>query len=110
MMTTAVKKPEVTEDELQAQIEAELAKQVEAELAKQMAKKRADIAHRMRVEANMRHLNKVNARHAVQDAPSPEAVAARHRLADEGLRQHFERVAANQAKWESAWLNRRGKK
>ena len=98
-MTIAVKKSEVTEDELNAQIEAELAKQVEAELAKQMAKKRA--------EANMRHLNKINARHPVQDPPSPEAVAARHRLADEGLRRDAERRAANQARWEAEWLGKK---
>jgi hypothetical protein len=106
-MTIAVKKSEVTEDELNAQIEAELAKQVEAELAKQMAKKRADIAHQKRAEANMRHLNKINARHPVQDPPSPEAVAARHRLADEGLRRDAERRAANQARWEAEWLGKK---
>ena len=110
-MTTDIKKPEVTtEDELNAQIEAELGKQVEAELAKQMARKRAEIVYQKRVDANMRHLNKVNARHPVQEAPSQEAVAARHRLADAGLRQHFERVAANQAKWASEWTYKGGRK
>jgi hypothetical protein len=58
----------------------------------------------------MRHLNKINARHPIQDAPSPEVVAARHRLADEGLRRDAERRAANQARWEAEWLNRGGKK
>jgi hypothetical protein len=106
-MPTAVKKSDVTEDEFNAQVEAELAQQVEAELAKQMAQKRADIAHRLRVEANMAHLNKVNARHPVQDAPAPEAVAARHRLADEGLRRDAERRAANQSRWEREWLGRK---
>jgi len=94
-------------DELNAQIEAELAKQVEAELAKQLNAKRAEIAHKMRVEANMAHLNKINARHPVQEAPSPEAVAARHRLADEGLRRDAERRAANQARWEREWLGKK---
>jgi hypothetical protein len=94
-------------EELNARIDAELAKQVDAELAKQMAKKRADIAHRMRVEANMAHLNKVNARHPVQDAPSPEAVAARHRQADEGLRRDAERRTANPARWEREWLGKK---
>jgi hypothetical protein len=99
-----------TADEFNAQIEAELAKQVEAELAKQQAKKREEIVYQKRAEANMARLNRVNARHPIQDPPSPEAVAARHRLADEGLAQHFERVAANQARWAAEWLNRGGKK
>ena len=93
------------EAEINAQIEAELAQQIDAELAKQIAKKRAEIVYQKRAEANMKHLHKINARHPVQDAPSPEAVAARHRLADEGLRKHFERVAANQAKWASEWTH-----
>jgi hypothetical protein len=109
-MTTAVKKPEVTEDELQAQIEAELAKQVEAELVQQMALKRADIVYRKRAEANMRHLQKINARHPVQDAPSPEVVAARHRLADEGLRRDAERRAANEERWARQWTNQGGRR
>jgi hypothetical protein len=100
----------MTEAEMNARIDAELAQQVDAEIAKQMALKRADIAHRMRVEAAMRHLNKVNARHPIQDPPSPEAVVARHRQADEGLRRDAERRAANQSRWEAEWLNRGGKK
>jgi hypothetical protein len=101
---------EVTEAEMNARIDAELAKQVEAELAKELAQKRAEIVYRKRAEANMAHLNKVNARHPIQDAPPPEVVAARHRQADEGLRKDAERRAANQARWESEWLNRGVKK
>jgi hypothetical protein len=100
----------MTEAEMTAQVEAELAAQVDAEIAKEMALKRADIVYRKRAEANMAHLNKVNARHPIQDAPPPEVVAARHRQADESLRRDAERRAANDERWAREWLKRGVKK
>jgi hypothetical protein len=67
------------EDE-NAKIERELQAQIERELEAEMAKRRADIAVKLRREAAMKELDRINARHPIENRYSgltPEAHAAR---------------------------------
>jgi hypothetical protein len=71
---------EMTEDELNAKIEREIEAKIEAELQAKRARERADIAARFRREEAMAHLDKVNAKHPIEDrfgGLGPEGHAAR---------------------------------
>jgi hypothetical protein len=81
------------------EIEAEVNAQVAAELARRKDKLREEIARKARVQADMAHLDKVNARHPIEDPPSPEEMAQRHRWADEALARDAEKAAANEARF-----------
>jgi hypothetical protein len=73
---------------------------LEAEVARRRAESGAEIVRRERVKRDMEHLDRVNRRHPVEDAPSPEEIAQRHRWADEALRRDAERIAANEERWQ----------
>jgi hypothetical protein len=67
----------MTEDELNARIEAELNAQIDAELQAEVARKRMEIARRQRREAASREYDRINARHPIQGPGDPKAEAAR---------------------------------
>jgi hypothetical protein len=76
---------QMTENELLARIEREIEAKIEAELNAKRARERADIAARFRREEAMAHLDKVNAKHPIEDrfgGLGPEGHAARLRQMD----------------------------
>jgi hypothetical protein len=79
--------------------EAELDKQADAILEAEVARRRAalkeEIAAKLRRDAERAHHAKINAHHPIEDPPTPEEIAERHRLADEGLARDDERIRKN---------------
>jgi hypothetical protein len=82
----------MTDDEMSAAIERELDAKLEAELQAQMAKRRADIAARLRREAAMAHLDRVNAKHAIEGPGDPKVEAERRRVMIEGAARDNKRM------------------
>jgi hypothetical protein len=84
-------------EDVNTQIERELATQVERELAAEMARKRGEIAARLRREAFSKEMDRINARHPVQDA-----------LAGLTPKQHQARLDAMAAgaKADREWMDR----
>jgi hypothetical protein len=77
------KNPNDFEAEIEAQIETEIA----AGLAAELAKKREELAYKARRKIEMAHLDKVNARHPVEDkygGLGPEGHAARLKAMEAG--------------------------
>jgi hypothetical protein len=86
----------VTEAELDAQADAML----EAEVARRRAALKQEIASKMRRDAERAHHAKINAHHPVEDPPTAEEIAERHRLAAEGLARDDERIRKNNERFE----------
>jgi hypothetical protein len=91
----------MTEDELNAQVEAELNAQIEAELQAEMGRKRMEIARRLRREAEMKEYDRINARHPIEDkygGLTPEQHAARLKAMAEGSRRDAESMARSNSR------------
>jgi hypothetical protein len=85
----------ISESELDKQADAIL----EAEVAKRRAALKQDLLIQERRKATMAHMDRINAHHPVEDPPSAEEIAQRHRWAAESLARDDERIRANEARW-----------
>jgi uncharacterized protein (DUF885 family) len=84
-----------TWEELEREVDALL----EAETKRRRAALREELAAKERHRAAMAHLDKFNAHHVIEDPPTPEEVAQRHRWGDEALARDQEKVDANERRF-----------
>ena len=77
----------MTEDELNAQVEAELNAQIDAELQAELVRKRMEIARRLRREAASRQYDRINARHPIEGPGDPKVEAARRAAMDAAVKK-----------------------